>query len=52
MTRKQIDISREIRLWIASVVGIAVAFPELRATAVNRVIKTKQRIEAKLKERV
>lgn len=48
MTRRQIDQSREIRLWIAQVlvpaVGIALAFPEVREKAKEKIISVRDKV--------
>ena len=57
MTWKQIETSREIRLWITQVVvpviglGMAyvVAVPESREKLIAKIIETKNRINFKLK---
>ena len=54
MTRKQIDQSREIRLWIGQVIVPVTALvmavsPEARAAVTNKVKSVKDKIQKKLK---
>lgn len=46
MTYKQIEASRELRLWIGQVIvpgiAFAMAFPQVREAAGNKVIKIKK----------
>lgn len=57
MTYRQIETSREARLWITQVVlpvlgmatALVVAVPEAREAAVAKYIETKNRIKFKLK---
>jgi hypothetical protein len=48
MTRKQIDASREVRLWLCQIVlpavGIAMMVPEAREAVVAKAQKVKQSI--------
>ena len=48
MTRRQIDQSREVRLWIGQIVvpaiGIAFAFPEVRQKAKEKFLSAKDKI--------
>ena len=56
MTYKQIETSREVRLWIRDIIVPAVAAvgtvmymnPELRAKATNKVNEVKYKIKTKL----
>lgn len=57
MTYKQIEASREARLWLTQVLlpaaGIAVAalsIPEVRTAAADKFIKTKETIREKFKK--
>lgn len=57
MTWKQIEASREARLWItqvvvpaATVVGAAMAIPEVRHTVVEKAKSVKQTIKKKFKK--
>lgn len=54
MTYKQIEASREVRLWIGQIivpavtmVGTAMAIPEVRQAVKAKAIEVKERIEAK-----
>lgn len=55
MTYKQIEASREVRLWIGQIIvpavtmaGTAMAIPEVRQAVKAKAIEVKERIEAKL----
>lgn len=54
MTYKQIEFSREARLWLTQVVlpvaGIAMMVPEARQAVVAKVKQTKKNIENKFKK--
>ena len=54
MTYKQIETSREIRLWITRVLlpafGIALMFPEYRESVVTNVKKIKNKFKSKLQK--
>ena len=54
MTYKQIETSREIRLWITRVLlpafGIAMMFPEYRESVVTSVKKIKNKFKSKLQK--
>lgn len=57
MTYKQIEASREARLWLSqviiptlTVVGTAMAIPEVRQTVVDKFNKTKNSIKNKFKK--
>lgn len=49
MTRRQIDASRELRLWITQVVvpafGVAMMIPEAREAVVTKVKEVKDKIK-------
>lgn len=51
MTYKQIETSREVRLWITQVVipavGVAMMIPEARAAVVTKAKELKDRITSK-----
>lgn len=51
MTNRQIESSREARLWLSQIVlpivGVAMMVPESRQAIVNRVKQAKQNIENK-----
>jgi hypothetical protein len=51
MTYKQIETSREIRLWIGQVivpaVAFSMAFPEVRNAAINKAKSIKERLARK-----
>lgn len=58
MTYKQIEASREVRLWIGQVIvpgvmllGSALAIPEVRDAVATKVRSLKQSIEAKMKRK-
>ena len=52
MTRKQIDASRELRLWITQVVipafGVAMMIPEAREAVVTKAREVKDKIKSKI----
>ena len=52
MTRKQIDASRELRLWITQVVipafGVAMMIPEAREAVVTKAKEVKDKIKSKI----
>lgn len=52
MTYKQIETSREARLWITQVIapaiGIAMLFPEVRKTVVDKAKDVANQIKSKL----
>ena len=52
MTYKHIEASREVRLWVTQVilpaVGIAMLFPEVRKTVVDKAKDVKNQIKLKL----
>ena len=50
MTKKQIDTSREIRLWVALALTALVAVPEVRQKVKTTVIDVKNRIQTKFKK--
>ena len=50
MTRKQIDASRELRLWIALGVGVLAAFPEVREKAAEKFVNAKEKLSSKFKK--
>lgn len=57
MTRKQIDASREVRLWLkeviipgAAVVASAMMIPEVREPAIIKFNETKDSIKLKFKK--
>ena len=54
MTYKQIEASREVRLWICQILvpafGIAMAIPEVRHAAVNKVVSIKEKLAKKSKK--
>ena len=54
MTHKQIEASREARLWLVQVVlpivGIAAMVPEAREAVVTRIKNAKQNIESAFKK--
>ena len=57
MTRKQIDASREVRLWLkeviipgAAVVASAMMIPEVREPAIRKFHETKDSIKNKFKK--
>ena len=51
MTHRQIDASREIRLWITQVIipafGVAMMIPEARETVVAKAKEVKEKIKQK-----
>lgn len=53
MTRRQIDQSREIRLWIGQIaipaIGIALAFPEVREKAKEKILSAKDKVKTLFK---
>lgn len=55
MTYKQIEASREARLWLSQIVipivGIVLMVPEARETAVTYAKKAKRNIETKFKKK-
>lgn len=55
MTNRQIDSSRETRLWFTQVVlpiaGVVMMVPEARQAVVEKVKKTKKNIEDKFKKK-
>ena len=58
MTHKQIDAAREVRLWIGQIVvpavttvAVAMAIPEVRQNAVNKVKDIKRHIQVKRSKR-
>ena len=56
MTYKQIEASREVRLWIGqiivpTVVGIMAVSPEARQMAKNKYVQVKNTIRRKLRKR-
>lgn len=58
MTYKQIEASREVRLWIGQVIvpgimllGSALAIPEVRDAVATKARSLKQSIEAKMKRK-
>lgn len=58
MTRRQIDQSREIRLWIGQIVvpavtttAMAMAIPEVREAVATKAKQVKQSIELKMKRK-
>lgn len=57
MTWKQIEASREIRLWIGQIVvptitlaGMAMSIPEVREAVCSKARKTKEAINSKFKK--
>ena len=54
MTNKQIDASREARLWLAQIVlpiaGVVMMVPEAREAVVAKVKQAKQNIETAFKK--
>lgn len=48
MTRRQLDQSREVRLWIGQILipaaGIMLAFPEVREKVKDNVLATRDRV--------
>lgn len=55
MTRKQIDASREARLWLVQVVipiaGIVMMVPEARETIMEKLKNAKRNIETKFSKK-
>lgn len=55
MTNKQLDASRELRLWIGQIVipiiGVTMMIPEAREAVTRRIKKAKQNIEFKFKKK-
>ena len=55
MTNRQIDASRETRLWITQVIlpiaGVAMMIPETRQAVMEKIKNTKKNIENKFKKR-
>lgn len=51
MTRRQIDASRELRLWVTQVVipafGVAMMIPEAREAVVTKAKEVKEKIKQK-----
>lgn len=51
MTYKQIDASREVRLWVTQVIipafGVAMLIPEVREAVVTKVRELKEKIKSK-----
>ena len=57
MTWKQIETSREIRLWVSQIIvptvtiaATMMSIPEVRKATVDKFNKTKQKIETKFKK--
>lgn len=57
MTWKQIETSREIRLWVSQIIvptvtiaATMMSIPEVRKAAIDKVNKTKEKIETKFKK--
>ena len=54
MTYKQIEASREVRLWIGQIivpaVGLALAFPEVRAKVKEKVLDVRDSVQRKFKK--
>lgn len=52
MTRKQIDASRELRLWITQVIipafGVTMMIPEAREAVVTKAKEVKDKIKSKI----
>lgn len=55
MTNKQLDTSRELRLWIGQIVipiiGVTMMIPEAREAVTKHIRKVKQNIETKFKRK-
>jgi len=54
VTYKQIEASREVRLWIGQIivpaVGLALAFPEVRAKVKEKVLDVRDSVQRKFKK--